>query len=266
MFKNICNFIPYNSDSHSIHTIHFVLETEDKGTNPSTSSVYKANLVCSGTGTLFVSNKAYSLKKGDVFFTFPGMVYRVSPKENFTYMYVSFLGTRSNMILDKLTISPQNFMFEDCEELEPLWRNCLNYDSAVSDLAAESVLLHTFAYLGNRFLPKDPNAKKKDTLSYRIKKYIDENYSNPALSLEQISREVSYSPKYISSVFKKSFSIGITEYLHTVRIQKACTLMSQGMTSVNDISSQCGFSDALYFSKIFKKKMSMSPREFIKNQ
>ena len=98
-----------------------------------------------------------------------------------------------------------------------------------------------------------------------IQKYIDDNFFNQKLSLEMISKSLSYSPKYISSVFKKKFNVGITEYLNTIRIQNACTLMKQGFTSISDVSNQCGFADAQYFSKVFKQRTGLSPKAYIKS-
>ncbi len=264
MFKNICNFIPYNSDAYSIHTINFVLETKEYPVYPlKAHSMYRAHYVRGGSGKLHISHQEIPLKQGDVFFTFPDMQFSIESFEDFSYMYISFLGSRSNMIMDKLKISQRNFLFSGCEELSFFWESGLPFNVEISDLLTESVLLYTFAYLGNRILPKESENRKKDTLSLRIKNYIDDNFSNPELSLEQISKEVSYSPKYISTVFKKSFAVGITEYINTVRIQNACTLINQGATSVNEISIQCGYADAQYFSKIFKKKIGLSPKAFI---
>ena len=57
--------------------------------------------------------------------------------------------------------------------------------------------------------------------------------------------------------------MGVSEYIATIRIQYACTLMEQGLSSVSDIALLCGFSDPLYFSKVFKKRMGISPRAHI---
>ena len=53
------------------------------------------------------------------------------------------------------------------------------------------------------------------------------------------------------------------KYINTIRIQYACSLPEQGITSVKDISTMCGYSDSLYFSKVFKRKMGLSPKEYI---
>ncbi|MBQ9940191.1 MAG: helix-turn-helix transcriptional regulator [Clostridia bacterium] len=83
--------------------------------------------------------------------------------------------------------------------------------------------------------------------------------------MKAISKELSYSPKYISTIFIKKFNVGIAEYLNTIRLQNACTVMDREITSVSDISNQCGFSDPQYFSKVFKQKMGMSPTTYTKN-
>ena len=51
MEQNICHFIPFHKDIHSIHTINFVLETKPQQYDRLKSeSVYKMYYVCSGQG------------------------------------------------------------------------------------------------------------------------------------------------------------------------------------------------------------------------
>jgi two-component system response regulator YesN len=79
-----------------------------------------------------------------------------------------------------------------------------------------------------------------------------------------MSSVLGYNPKYISQLFKKKMSVGVNEYLNTVRVQSACTMIEQGTTSVSDIANKCGYADPQYFSRIFKQKMSVSPLAYIK--
>lgn len=48
-------------------------------------------------------------------------------------------------------------------------------------------------------------------------------------------------------------------------INKAAALIGCGFTSVKEIATLCGFSDALYFSRVFKSLQGVSPKEFINN-
>ena len=261
---NVCHFVPYHQDYHSIHTIHFVLETTpQKDTMLKSQAVYKMHLVCSGTGKLHTAGKIISLKKGDVFFTFPGTPYCIESVESFTYMYISFLGSRGNMIMDNLKISSQNYVFSGCEEIQSFWEKGIDTTPETADLIAESVLLYSFYFLGNEIIPMETKRGEEENIAPVIKKYVDDNFSRHKLTLEHLSAELLYSPKYISAVFKKKFNVGFAEYLNTIRIQNACTLIRQGFTNVSGIANRCGYEDPQYFSKVFKEKMGISPKTYI---
>ncbi len=263
--QNKCLFIPYHKDYHSIHTINLVFETKPQSYSTLKSeAVYKMYYVCSGTGYLHTPGQIQPLSAGDVFFTFPATPFCLESVENFTYMYISFLGTRGNMIMEKLGISGSHFLFHDCGEIYAFWETGLLANPELTDLMSESILLYTFTFLGNRILSLQNTKNKSDDTVSVIKKYIDDNFSNVAFSLEDMSDQLQYNKKYLSAVFKRKMNVGIIEYLNTIRIQHACTMVQQGFTSVNDIALRCGYSDPQYFSKLFKSKMGMSPAAYIK--
>lgn len=262
--QNICHFIPFHKDYNSIHTINFVLETEQQPYGSlKTESVYKMHYVCGGSGLLHTTGKITPLQEGDIFFTFPASPFKIESKENFTYMYISFIGSRSNMIMDKLKVSQKNFLFHNNQQIHPLWKEGLKMHPELLDLVSESLLLYTFAYLGEHMMPSKTGNKSNDVVK-RIKKCIDDNFTSTDFSIDHISRELSYNKKYISHIFKKEMGISIIEYINTIRIQTACTMMEQNFTSVSDIANKCGYADPQYFSRIFKQKMGVSPLAYIK--
>ncbi len=46
---------------------------------------------------------------------------------------------------------------------------------------------------------------------------------------------------------------------------KKTSLMEQGYTNIADIAFLCGFNDPLYFSKVFKQQLGVSPRKHIED-
>ena len=262
--KNVCHFVPYHKDYHSIHTIHFVWENKYQPfTFLKSESIHKMYYVVKGSGFLHTLGNVQPLSEGDIFFTFPTVPFCIESEKDFSYMYISFVGARGNMIIEKLNISPQNFIFKDCNEVYQFWKNGLDATAELVDLMSESILLYTFTFLGKKLLVKK-DADDLNNVALSIKKYIDDHFTDSTFSADSISKEISYNKKYISTLFKKYFGIGIADYLNTVRIQHSCTLMQQGITSIYDISAFCGYSDSQYFSKVFRRKMGMSPREYIR--
>ena len=262
--QNICRFVPREINDHSIHTVHFVFETQEQlYTGLRIKSLYTVYLVTQGTGRLHTQGEVLSLKQGDVFFTFPAVPFAIESLCDFQYMYISFLGARGNRIMEKLGISSKAPLYPNCRDLTTVWTQGLHSPVQLSDIASEAVLLHTFAYLGGSHASILKNDEGRVDLISMIQKYVDEHFSDPDFSLKNLGSDLKYNKKYLSTVFKRHVGVGIVDYLHTVRIQHACTMLKQGFTSVSDVALRCGYPDAQYFSKVFKRRMNLSPREYM---
>ena len=60
--------------------------------------------------------------------------------------------------------------------------------------------------------------------------------------------------------------MGFNQYVNHLRIAYALCMIKDGCSSVREIAAESGFCDALYFSKVFKKKVGMTPSEKIKQR
>ena len=93
--------------------------------------------------------------------------------------------------------------------------------------------------------------------------YIDSNYTNPTLSLDDIANSLHYSVSYIYNILKKN-NISFNKYLTSIRMEKAKVLLLDPNNKIINIASQVGYSDPYYFSHCFKKAFKVSPVEYRK--
>lgn len=264
---NVCRFVPVHNTSEWVHIINFVYETTFRGRSINKlDTCYKMIYVTDGKCTLSCRGIQQAVSRGDIFFTFPSIPYTLSADEDFRFIYISFIGVQANRIIEQLHITPTKSAFSGYGGLQPMWTEAVMDCDRLPDLAAQGVLFYTFSRIGCDTLRQNGRTDMTETAAkmQMVKEYIDDHFSDSTLSLEGISQEFSYNKKYLSSTFKQHFKVGIREYLTTVRINHACVLMEQKHTSVKDIAYLCGFSEQMYFSRVFRKKMGMSPREHMK--
>ncbi|MFD0588715.1 response regulator [Paenibacillus sp. GCM10027627] len=69
-------------------------------------------------------------------------------------------------------------------------------------------------------------------------------------------------PSYFSRYFKRLTGENFTDYLHRHKMQVAARLLEQREESVEMVALKLGYSDRTYFSKVFKKYMGTTPREY----
>ncbi|MFE8698657.1 response regulator [Cytobacillus sp. FJAT-53684] len=98
---------------------------------------------------------------------------------------------------------------------------------------------------------------------HQIKQYIIK-HSHEDISLDALGKKVDLSPIYISKMFKEKLGTNYIDFLTECRIEKAKKLLSNPDKSLKEITFEVGYHEPNYFSKVFKKVCSVSPKEYRK--
>ncbi len=84
------------------------------------------------------------------------------------------------------------------------------------------------------------------------------------LKLKDIASQTSLSTSYYSAIFQIRTGHPPIEYFIQLKIQRACRLLDNSGWLISDVSREIGFEDQFYFSRVFRKVMGMSPKEYRK--
>ena len=265
--KSICEFIPSKSDNGNLKTIHFVYESEYQSLKwPLVAHIYYLFLVTKGAGVLTLPEYgSHSLTPGTLFFIFPGVRYNISGSSDLKYMYISFMGTRAPELMEELSVSMSSPTYTDFPNLIAFWRQSIQrICGANANLIAEGTLLYTLSYLPLASLPQ-ADSTRPDVLQ-GVLNYIDLNFCNSNLTLKKIAETFGYTDKYLSHLFKREMNVNWNLYLNRLRIQHAIKMIETEHTSIASLAEMCGYTDALYFSKVFKRMVGKTPYVYIKEQ
>ncbi|WP_366291667.1 helix-turn-helix domain-containing protein [Paenibacillus sp. AN1007] len=97
-----------------------------------------------------------------------------------------------------------------------------------------------------------------------IRKYIEEHYNNPDLSLNYLSDLFDINPKYLSKLFKDEIGEKFVDLLISHRIEKAKQLMQQTDKAIQEISEEVGYTNYNSFNRAFKNVVGMAPSDYRK--
>ncbi len=104
--------------------------------------------------------------------------------------------------------------------------------------------------------------KQNKRLLLQAKKYIEEHFNDPELSLQEVAATVNLSPNYLSSLFSQEIQKTFRDYLSELRINRAKEYLLHSDMKTQEIAELVGYSDAHYFSTMFKKLTGMTPTTF----
>lgn len=120
-------------------------------------------------------------------------------------------------------------------------------------------LLSSFTY-SNFFQEFGQQTNEPNLISEAID-YMQDSIDQ-SITVKELAQHVNYSVSYFHSTFKEKTGFSPIHYFNQLKIQKACQYLSFTDLSIKEISYKLGFSDPFYFSRLFKKLMSLSPSKY----
>lgn len=209
-------------------------------------------------------------QKGDGYIVVPNEAEDIVADKTDPYdvFWIKFKGSKAFDLLKECGLPCHNDVFsfnqtDACAEI--INRTLMDYAPANEREEASfmNAALHQIVSLHFSDLQSTP---LDDTLSRKVMKYINENYYEN-ISIDSIAKQFNYSRNYVYTRFKKDFGVSPQEFLLNVRIEKAKHLLSrERQLSIKDIAFSVGYADALYFSRLFRQKTGVSPREYMKSR
>ena len=95
------------------------------------------------------------------------------------------------------------------------------------------------------------------------REYLESHYADD-ISLEAMAEHVNISPQYFSKLIKKTTGFNFSDWLSMLRVKKAKELLTNTDFTVKEVCFMVGYKDPNYFSRIFKKRIGITPSEFVK--
>lgn len=230
---------------------------------------YLVVLVLSGSGTLMYKDTSYPLKKGSCFFIdcMNPYYHQSSSSDPWELIWVHFNGSNSReyyqYFSSKSIPAFQPQAFSDLQEsLELLLK--INTSSDISaEISSSRLIVDVLSLLlldiTKRHTQTHPGRRKME----QVRHYLDEHYTEK-FSLDALSEEFFISKFHLSREFRSLYGITLNHYVISRRITLAKKLLRFSDHTLEEIAVICGFYDASYMNRQFKKSEGISASDFRK--
>jgi two-component system response regulator YesN len=137
----------------------------------------------------------------------------------------------------------------------------LNQQSSLEDLCywAENTLVEHHKAV-NRFSEEDQGEPR---LSDRLIEWLKKNFMEN-ITISDASKALGYSSSTIVHTLKDETGRTFTQHLTAIRVSEAKRLLAYTTDNLGQIGYRCGFNDQSYFTKVFRREINLTPREFRK--
>lgn len=209
----------------------------------------------------------YELGPGDSFLIKPDelIYYEALRNDPWAYTWIGFKGHMAADYLRRSSVwETPVFSYRIDDEVGTCHQKM--YDASQlprnRDIAMTSVLYEFLYALCERFPAErkgheDREARYIDT----VLGIIDNNYASP-LTVEELADAAGIDRSHLYRLFKQRTGLSIKDYLIQLRMDRARELLRQTDLTMGAVARSVGYNDALYFSRLFKKRIGVAPTAY----
>lgn len=237
--------------------------------------------VVSGTANHTYGCREYSVSKGDVFvlkgneqhsftnctdFKLFNIMFLVSDFTDyedckslagFWVMFINEYISPSDHIYSyqKLVGNDFDYVHGTCEKM--LDEYTKEYNGYVT--MCKSMLMQLIVFLSREY---QSNNENKANLNFRLALiilFIEQNFTDN-ITIDDLASKIYLSKRHFNRVFKQIYHKTPLNYIIDLRIAYSKKLLSTGCFTVTQVAHMCGFNDANYFTKVYKKTQGNTPK------
>ncbi|MDM8182852.1 AraC family transcriptional regulator [Enterococcus cecorum] len=224
--------------------------------------------VAHGSGQVHVKDKAYTLNAGYLVLLncIDGYTLQAD-NQGWQIYWIHLNGLAMPEIYRTILDESKNipiFSLHSIPNLKELWQKI--FTILESEQKIKELLINEQLYrLINQLLIMNEtfavNHTKQQEKMQRIREYLKKNFAHP-ISLDYLAQQFYINKYYLTRIYKETYQQTITQTLTQIRITQAKELLRYSDLSMDEIAIRCGFQDASYFSKVFKKTEGESPQKY----
>lgn len=210
-----------------------------------------------GMAEFYKDGKTLTARRGDIVYVPPYLKYH-QKAYNEKVVAVRFECDYKGRELDLISIKDTKRADEKFLKIFEIW----NSEKPGYRYAATALLYEIFADIQTESYKQSPEKERYEFQISSAIEYMRCNYFKQDLTIKQLADMSNISEVYFRKVFAKVFDTSPLKYINDLRISKAMAMLKSDNTPIKSIASDVGFSDPLYFSRVFKETVGMTPSEF----
>ena len=236
---------------------------------PAVRDHYLIHYVLSGKGTFQDSSEQYTLHAGDGFLVQPSrlVTYSADSEDPWEYCWVGFNGTDAQRFLSFTDLSADSpvFHYDKDDRIQKQLEAIVDAvgSDAIHEARMTAGLLEFLATLIEEFGSSTPRKSSSYEYVQKSIRFIEFNYSRD-INIDDIASNAGISRSHLYRLFMQYVSMPPNEYLIRFRINKAAALLRCDHLTVGEAAYSTGFSDQLYFSRVFKKYKGIPPSRYLR--
>ena len=232
---------------------------------------YQLLYVAAGKAHFYLDGTKHTLQAGNMVLYRPRQMqkYRYSPCDKAEVFWMHFTGAEVETLLEKYEFckgkniffagTQSNFNMLFSQMIKELQLRRSNYSTLLS-MYFEQILISA-----KRHFEDSQNASNFTMLEVeKATNYFNTNYSKP-ISVSSYAASRGMSAGWFINNFKKINKVTPAQYLINLRITNAIELLIGSNKNITEIANAVGIEDSLYFSRIFKSHIGLSPSEYRKS-
>lgn len=231
------------------------------------------HLVIAGRGTVVIDQIRYTVRPGQCFLLRPNQIhyYQSDHDEPWEYYYIGFCGARMQEILSEAGFTP-GMVAKQVTYAHRIQRLlaalCTTVGEPIQPLLQHGYLCQVLHYLvqgaqsdaGGAVIGESGDAVAAPNYAHIAAGILHHSYPEN-ITVDILAQQLGISRGYLNTLFRQKTGKSIYQYLLEHRIRMAGELLRMTDKPVKRIALEVGFCDPMYFSRIFRKHVGITPSE-----